>query len=116
MQWGCSVVAVGDGESAERAYAASAPPDAMVVDFRLGNGGDGLQTIASLQARFGRPVPAVLVSGESATAELARIKASGVLLLHKPLPPARLRSIVAHMVTRTNDGDAAHADTPGAAG
>lgn len=109
IQWGCDVVAVGDGESAERACASAAPPDAMVVDFRLGNGGDGLQVIASLHARFGRAVPAVLVSGESATVELARIKASGVVLLHKPLPPAQLRSVLAHLVMRRGIGESAPA-------
>jgi hypothetical protein len=43
-------------------------------------------------------VPAVLVSGASSADELARIEASGILLLHKPVPPARLRSVLAHLL------------------
>jgi CheY-like chemotaxis protein len=70
----------------------------MVVDFRLGNGSDGLATIARLRAHFGREIPALIVSGASGSGELARIEASGILLLHKPLPPARLRSTLAHLL------------------
>jgi signal transduction histidine kinase/CheY-like chemotaxis protein len=96
-QWGCSVVAANDAAGAYACDAAQ-PPDAMVVDFRLGGGDDGLAAIAALRARFGRAIPALLVSGESAPTELARIEASGVPLLHKPLPPARLRSILSHLL------------------
>jgi CheY-like chemotaxis protein len=81
-----------------RAYRAGETPDAMIIDFRLGAHGDGLDAIAQLRQRFGRDVPAVLVSGESAAEELARIAASGIPLLHKPLPPARLRSVLAHLL------------------
>jgi hypothetical protein len=40
----------------------------------------------------------LLVSGESAPGELAHIRATGISLLHKPLPPARLRSVLAHLL------------------
>jgi len=102
-QWGCSVVAASDAESAQYACDAAQPPDAMVVDFRLGRGDDGLAAIAALRARFGRAIPAVLVSGESAPTELARIEGSGLPLLHKPLPPARLRSILSHLLAGEDD-------------
>jgi DNA-binding response OmpR family regulator len=64
----------------------------MIVDYRLAGGADGLTTLADLRARFGREIPALLVSGESSVAEIARIRASGIPLLHKPVPPARLRA------------------------
>jgi signal transduction histidine kinase/ActR/RegA family two-component response regulator len=95
-QWGCSVVTAADSESAARAFD-DAPPDAMIVDFRLAHGANGLEAIAALRERFGA-VPAVLVSGASSADELARIEASGILLLHKPVPPARLRSVLAHLL------------------
>ena len=70
----------------------ASPPDAMIVDYRLAGGTDGLAAIAELRARFGRAIPALLVSGESSVAGIARIRASGIPLLHKPVPPARLRA------------------------
>ena len=97
-QWGCGATAAADAESAVRAYAGQAPPDLMLVDYRLGNGIDGLQTIARLRRTFGASVQAALVSGESARDDLARIQASGIPLLHKPVRPARLRSLLAHLL------------------
>jgi len=111
-QWGCCVVAASDADSAQRACDAAYPPDAMVVDFGLGRGDDGVAAIAALRARFGRAIPALLVSGESAPTELARIEASGLPLLHKPLPPARLRSILSHLLA----GEAGHRVRAGARG
>jgi len=97
-QWGCIVVATDSAAGAQRAYAGRSGPEAMLVDFRLGDGVDGLETIAVLRRAFGSATPAVLVSGESGELELSRIQASGTLLLHKPLPPARLRSLLAHLL------------------
>jgi CheY-like chemotaxis protein len=105
-QWGCGVTALPDGETACACCAAGLRPDALLVDYRLGAGMDGLATIAALRDVLGAAIPAVLVSGESEAAELARITASGVTLLHKPLPPARLRSVLAHLLAQAPRGEA----------
>ncbi len=97
-QWGCDVVAVADGAAAVDAYRGRAPPQVMLVDYRLGDGADGLATIVALRHVLGRATPAVVVSGESGALELARIRDSGVPMLHKPLPPAQLRSLLAHLL------------------
>jgi signal transduction histidine kinase/ActR/RegA family two-component response regulator len=95
-QWGLQGVTVADCASALRACR-DMRPDAMIVDFRLANGADGLNAIQMLRDRFGA-IPAVLVSGASSAEDLARIEASGIPLLHKPVSPARLRSVLAHLV------------------
>jgi signal transduction histidine kinase/ActR/RegA family two-component response regulator len=95
--WGCTVVAAADADEA-LARLDGATPSALIVDYRLRGGQDGLGAIARMHAALGRGVPAVLVSGESSTAELARIKESGFLLLHKPLSPAKLRSTLAFLL------------------
>ncbi len=97
-QWGCDAIAIAGADEARSACAERGAPEAMIVDYRLGNGTDGLDAIAALRAQFGRTIPAVLVSGESGAVELARIQAGGIALLHKPLPPARLRSTLAHLL------------------
>jgi DNA-binding response OmpR family regulator len=78
-------------------------PDAMIVDYRLAGGVDGLAAIAELRARFGRAIPALLVSGESSVAGIARIRASGIPLLHKPVPPARLRAALQFVLRAGSD-------------
>jgi len=74
----------------------------LIVDYRLRDRVVGIDVIDSLRARFGRDIPAVLVSGESSAAELALIEASGLPLLHKPVPPAKLRSLIFYMLARPN--------------
>ena len=96
--WGCTVVAAADPEGALAALQ-DRIPSAMLVDYRLRGGQDGLGAIALLRAELGQDIPAALVSGESSAEELARIKGSGLPLLHKPVPPAKLRSALAFLLS-----------------
>ena len=66
----------------------------MVVDYRLPDGRNGLDAIAAVRAACGRDVPAIIVSGESASEELARLKEAGAMLLHKPASAAKLRAML----------------------
>jgi len=95
--WGCTVVTACDSAEAIAGLEGRSP-SALLVDYRLRGGEDGLSAIVGLRTALGRDVPAVLVSGESSADELALIKASGFPLLHKPVPPARLRTAVAYML------------------
>jgi signal transduction histidine kinase/CheY-like chemotaxis protein len=117
--WGCSVIVAGDPGGA-LALLDGAMPGALLVDYRLRNGQDGMTAIDSLREALGPNVPAMLVSGESSPAELARIKASGVLLLHKPVQPAKLRAALAFLLvegrgapTRAEAGDPGPDSQPG---
>lgn len=100
--WGCRVTAADGLAAAQRAIAAGqhqgSVPDAMVVDYLLPGGSTGVEAIAELRRVIGREVPAMLVSGASAPEDLARIKASGLLLLHKPVAPAKLRAALAFLL------------------
>jgi CheY-like chemotaxis protein len=92
--WGCEPLTYptpGDALDDPR----SARPDAVILDYRLESGTVGVDAAATLRAAWGRDVPIVLISGESSAEELARIRASGLPLLHKPVPPAKLRSLLA---------------------
>ena len=101
--WGCTVVAARDPADAIAALDGRIP-SVLLVDYRLRGGQDGLAAIAWLRTALSRDVPAVLVSGESSAEELARIKASGFLLLHKPVPPAKLRSALAYLLASDSTG------------
>jgi len=101
--WKCEAVVVGDASAALQALADGMRPDMLIVDYRLANGGSGLQAIARIREAAGRDIPALIVSGESHPEELARIKASGFHIVHKPVPPARLRSVVAWLLTRDRE-------------
>ena len=87
--WGAEVHEV-DGLPALRQWLAQAPgrPDLVVSDYRLPEG-DGLQVLAAVAERYGH-VPAVVVTGDTAPADLTRLHAAGVRVLHKPFRPEAL--------------------------
>ncbi len=72
-------------------------PDVIVTDYRLPDD-DGLAVIARLRTRFGRDIPAILVTGDTAPETLQRITQAGLPLLHKPLRPAKLRALLMHLI------------------
>ena len=92
-QAGATVVAAGGFDAAlGMARAALRIPSAILSDYRLPGGTDGLRGIEGLRTALGAPVPAVLLTGEL-SAELARAaKAAGCTLLAKPAAPIRILS------------------------
>ncbi len=103
--WGCRTVAAADADVALAELGEGKRPDALIVDYRLAGSRDGLDAMAAIRAAHGN-VPALLVSGESHPAQLARIRESGLMVLHKPVPAARLRSALAHLLQRRAGADA----------
>ncbi len=95
--WGCECIVVANADDALLALGGRAP-DAMIVDWRLAAGATGFGAIERIRAAFRTAIPAVIVSGASFPDDLARIKASGMPLLHKPVAPAKLRSTLAYLV------------------
>lgn len=93
-------------------------PDVILADYHLDAGEDGLDTIARLRARFG-PVSSILITADHSAAVSAAAAEAGVLLLHKPLPVARLRRILQQLrLAGDGPGDGlgdGRADTPTAA-
>jgi signal transduction histidine kinase/ActR/RegA family two-component response regulator len=74
--------------------AADAPlPDLIVSDQRLPDG-SGLACIALVRAHAGREVPSVILTGDTAPADVARLQATGLPLLFKPFRPAELLALL----------------------
>lgn len=89
--WGCRVIACAALDEAVRLLAEyPRPVDLIVSDFRLRAGESGIRTIAELRRRLG-PVPALLITGDTAPDRLKEAQASGLPLLHKPLSAGELR-------------------------
>lgn len=98
-EWGVEVAAATDVAQVRADLAQlGRPPDVIVADYRLGGGGTGIEAIANLRQAFGADIPAVLVTGDTAPETIQAIQASGLPVLHKPLKPAKLRALLAHLV------------------
>lgn len=74
-------------------------PDVLLADLRLGEAFDGIDTVEALRRSLGTSIPALLISGDTGARELARVKDSGLLLLTKPVTPARLRSVLLSLLS-----------------
>jgi signal transduction histidine kinase/CheY-like chemotaxis protein len=93
VSWGCEVMAAATpGEALERA--AARRPDVIASDYRLGQGENGLACIARLRERLGQDTPAFLMSGDTDAALAGAAQHAGLVLLHKPVRPARLRALL----------------------
>ena len=95
--WGHQVVTAGDVPEA-LALSDDQPPDLIICDYRLRGGETGIGAIEALRAHYRRDIAAMLITGDTAPARLAEAHAGGLLLLHKPLPNAKLRAAVGNLL------------------
>ena len=96
--WGHTVLAAASVDEAIVMTDREPLPDAVVTDYRLQGGRTGLDAVLSLQAKLGRPIPATIVTGDTAPERLAEAKRGGFRLLHKPVGPLELKEAVTAML------------------
>jgi len=106
LSWGCRVV-TGASDTAALAQLAQegGQPDLIISDFQLANGRTGIEAIERLRGARDAAIPAFLISGDTAPERLREASASGYQLVHKPVPPMVLRTMLnrllkAHDVAR----------------
>lgn len=100
-RWGCDVITTGSPEEAEACLSsAGAPPELLIVDYRLRHHASGIETIGRLHKLAGTPIPALVITGDTAPDRLREAHESGYPLLHKPVKPARLRSVMRQLILR----------------
>ncbi len=95
QEWGCYVFA---GEHAEdvmrKLDIARQKPALLVCDYRLPHGMTAVHVIRRVRELWGDGVAALVLTGDTAPETLQDIHASGAILLHKPIAPTRLRSMM----------------------
>ena len=69
-------------------------PDAILADYRLPEGKTGVQAIEEIRRRAGHAIPAIIITGDIALEQLKEVNASQFAVLHKPVPPARIRAFI----------------------
>ncbi len=75
-----------------------ARPDVMVIDYHLDNGACGLDVVDYLRRNRGWVTPVILTTADHGADIAARAQATGAELVHKPIKPAQLRSLLAYML------------------
>ncbi|GAB3366393.1 MULTISPECIES: ATP-binding response regulator [Giesbergeria] len=94
-RWGCMVWTAASAQEAvallqQQAHA----PDMVLADYRLQAGHTGSEAIAAVRQALRLPIPAAILTGDTAPERLREASASGFLLLHKPVQPAKLRAVL----------------------
>ncbi len=93
--WDCAVTSGTDLAAVVGALdTGTRPPQVVLSDLRLGSEVGGVSTIAALRSRYGRNIPAALVSGDTLPEALRMAQDAGLPLLNKPLRPAKLRAFL----------------------
>jgi len=73
-------------------------PDIIIADQHLDGGDLGTATIAEVRDYLGRAVPALIVTADSTEVVAKAARAAGIELMRKPLKPAQLRALLAHLL------------------
>ena len=101
--WGCDVVTATSWDAALAALSGERPPDIIISDYRLNEGKTGFDAIESLRRAFGIPIPAFLISGDTAPERMREARASGYYLLHKPVLPITLRAVLSQLLRNRDE-------------
>ena len=97
--WGCSVVTASSEDTALAVLSkVDRTPDIIISDYRLSDGKTGFDVIERIRRIFGTPIPAFLITGDTTPERLREARASGYYLLHKPVMPITLRSVVSQLL------------------
>jgi signal transduction histidine kinase/CheY-like chemotaxis protein len=112
QSWGCEVRTAASGAAAladvsERGMR----PDLIISDSRLADGKTGLEAIERLRQLAGAPIPAFVITGDTAPERLRDASAGGFPLLHKPVSPMALRTMLNRLL-KTADAARGPAQNP----
>ena len=99
--WGCYALVASSAEEALARYADwEHRPDLIVADYRLRDKKTGVQAIERIHSELQRKIPAILITGDIAADRLIEVQSSGYPILHKPVHPARLRTLLTYMLRK----------------
>ncbi|MBK9444108.1 MAG: response regulator [Comamonadaceae bacterium] len=96
--YGVDLMVVRDEAGATDAFTRAStgkPIDALIFDYRLADGVDGLEVAVGLRSRFDPQLPMLLVTGETTPERLSRARDMGVPLLTKPVTAESLLASLA---------------------
>jgi two-component system, sensor histidine kinase len=100
-QWGCyALTAESQTQALDKLQQQDSAPDVILSDYRLRDGETGIAAIQAIQREWG-PIPAALITGDTAPDRLKEATESRYELLHKPLNPTTLKTVLCRMLPAT---------------
>lgn len=96
--WGLRVVEAQGMAQARQKVLSGAVPQLIISDYRLPDGMDGIAGVRMLRTLLGSRVPACLMSGDTDPDLMHAAQDANLTLLHKPVRPAKLRSLLRRLL------------------
>lgn len=73
-------------------------PDILICDYRLRDNHNGLDVVNELREEFNLEIPAIIITGDTASQRIQAIESSGLLALHKPVDEIELKSTLLRLI------------------
>ncbi len=97
--WDCQVVtAVSLADLEQQVELARAPVDLILADYHLDNDENGVDVVASINARRQVKAPVIMITANYTNELKQHIREQGHLLMNKPVKPLKLRSALNHLL------------------
>ncbi|MFM2408537.1 MAG: hypothetical protein RL358_1279 [Pseudomonadota bacterium] len=101
--WGGTVFTANSLNSVIELLALGGHWDLIVSDYQLSATETGLDVIAAVRVKLGNAPQGILISGNTGPELLQLASSTGLHLLHKPVKPAKLRSLSLFLLKERND-------------
>lgn len=97
-QCGATVLTATSGnEAIAKLKTAEQIPDAIICDYQLRLNENGIDAIGAIHSVFSDDIPVLLVTGDTAPEAIRETQESGMLVLHKPIQPGMLLTILSQI-------------------
>ncbi len=99
---GCDVTAAPTWAELKERLAAGELPDIVICDYHVGSE-LGTEIVARLRLLTGRPIAAIIVTGDTSPESASSVSAAGLTLLHKPVAPQALFALAVQLVAQAGE-------------
>lgn len=101
QEWGCTVlVGVTGDDLIEQLSWSSFSPDLILADYHLDAGVIGPDVVKRVRRIYGQSLPAVIISADHTNEMRNSLCEEGYSFLSKPVRPAKMRALIAHLVNQ----------------
>lgn len=77
-------------------------PDIIITDFRLREMRTGTHAIKAINNYYNKKIPAIIITGDTAKDRMLQAQESGHILLHKPIIPAKLKTVISQTLKKAD--------------
>ncbi len=99
--WGGAVETANNLDRLQALLSAGAVWDLIISDYQLADDETGIDVIAMVRKYTNNQTPAILISGDTSTDLLQLANTAGHHLMHKPVKPAKLRSLLMFLLNES---------------